>query len=83
MKFVHWYDRALPTEEDALDELLRGFADDDGEGDESAAAPSPVSDEAARARAGRIAPQRIWRHGAPRRCRTAITSSCSPASTAG
>ena len=51
MKFVHWYDRALPTEEDALDELLRGFADDDGEGDESAAAPSPVSDEAARARA--------------------------------
>lgn len=51
MKFVHWYDRALPTEEDALDELLKGFADDDGEGEESVAAPPPVSDEAARARA--------------------------------
>ena len=51
MKFVHWYDRALPTEEDALDELLKGFADDDGEDEESVAAPPPVSDEAARARA--------------------------------
>ena len=59
MKFVHWYDRALPTEEDALDELLKGFADDDGEGEESAAAPPPVSDEAARARADAL-PRRVY-----------------------